>query len=172
MNKTVWTFGLIAGGILSVMMLITLPFIEEIGDAGAWIGYTTMVAAFLLTYFGVRSYRDRVGGGAVGFGRALAVGVLITVVASCCYVATWEVIYFSGKTNFMEKYSTRIIEKERAKGATQAQIDAKTDEMKKFAELYKNPFINSAMTFMEPLPVGILMALVSAGVLRRKQAAS
>jgi hypothetical protein len=69
MKKTVCTFGLISGGILSVMMLVVLPFQDAIGfDRGAIIGYTTMVLAFLLIFFGVRSYRDNVGGGAVSFG--------------------------------------------------------------------------------------------------------
>src|SRR5688500_19890895 len=95
MQKTVLTFGLIAGAILSVMMLATLPFMDAIGfDRGEVIGYTTMVLAFLLIFFGVRSYRDNVAGGSVSFGRALAVGSLIAVVASVCYVVTWQIIYY------------------------------------------------------------------------------
>ena len=62
-----------------------------------------MVLAFLLIYFGVRSYRDNVAGGRVGFGRALAVGVLITTLASVCYVATWEVLYFNFEHDFLGK---------------------------------------------------------------------
>jgi hypothetical protein len=81
MKKIVLTFGLIAGAILSVMMLITIPFQDQIGFNGYVVGYTTMVLAFLLIYFGVRSYRDNVAGGTVGFGRALAIGTLITALA-------------------------------------------------------------------------------------------
>ncbi|MFI5244520.1 MAG: DUF4199 domain-containing protein, partial [Gemmatimonadales bacterium] len=81
MRKIVLTFGLIAGGILSAMMLLTLPFQDRIGfDKGEVIGYTTMVLAFLMVYFGVRSYRDNVAGGIVTFGRALMVGLMITAV--------------------------------------------------------------------------------------------
>src|SRR5687768_13089385 len=93
MKKTVLTFGLIAGAILSAMMLITLPFHDAIGwERGEIVGYTSMVLAFLLVFFGVRSYRDNVGGGRVGFGRAFAVGSLIAVVASLCYVVTWQLV--------------------------------------------------------------------------------
>ena len=53
-----------------------------------FIGYTGMVLAFLMVYFGVRSYRDNVAGGQIGFGRAFVVGLAITFVASACYVAT------------------------------------------------------------------------------------
>jgi hypothetical protein len=104
MRKIVLTFGLIAGAILALMMMISLKFQDQIGfDNGAIIGYTTMVVAFLLVYFGVRSYRDNVAGGQVKFGRALWVGLLITLVASACYVATWEIIYFQ----FMPKMLAR-----------------------------------------------------------------
>ena len=89
MRKIVLTFGLIAGAVLSVMMLLTLPFMDRIGfDKGEIIGYTTMVLAFLMVYFGIRSYRDNVAGGSIGFGRAFLVGLLITFVASACYIAT------------------------------------------------------------------------------------
>ena len=102
MKKIVLTFGLLAGAILSAMMLIALPFQDAIGfDRGAIVGYTTMVLASLLTFFGVRSYRDNVAGGTVRFGRALTVGMLIGLVSSLCYVATWEVVYFTLAPDYM-----------------------------------------------------------------------
>lgn len=174
MKKIVLTFGLIAGAILAGMMLISLPFHDALGnDRALVLGYTTMVLAFLLIYFGVRSYRDNVAGGQVGFGRALGVGALIALLASACYVATWEVVYFGGKSDYIEKYQAAEIEKMRRQGESEAQIAAKTAEMEKFAEMYKNPVFNTAITFMEPLPVGLVIALVSAGILsrRRKDAA-
>jgi hypothetical protein len=169
MRKTVLTFGLIAGVILSIMMLATLPFMDSIGfDRGEVIGYTTMVLAFLLIFFGVRSYRDNVAGGFVSFGRAFSVGALIAVVASVCYVATWELIYYKLAPDFVAKYQAYTIEKARASGESQAAIDKQVADMQRFAQLYKNPAINVAITFIEPLPVGLVIALVSAGILRRR----
>jgi hypothetical protein len=170
MKKTVWTFGLIAGAILSAMMLLALPFQDAIGfDRAAVVGYTTMVLAFLLVYFGVRSYRDTVAGGSVGFGRAFAVGALIVAVASACYTATWEVIYIGMDSDFTERYQAHVVEKAREDGETQAEIDARVAEMERFAALYRNPAFNAAITFLEPLPVGLLIALVSAGVLGKRR---
>ena len=115
MKKTVLTFGLISGAILSAMMLLTLPFHDAIGfDRSMIVGYTTMVLAFLLVFFGVRSYRDNVAGGTVSFGRAFAVGALIAIVASLCYVATWEVVYRKIAPDYLEKYQAYVLEKERA----------------------------------------------------------
>jgi hypothetical protein len=172
MKKTVWTFGLIAGGILSVTMLAVLPFQDSIGfDKGAVIGYATMVLAFLLIFFGIRSYRDNVAGGIVSFGRAFVVGALISVVAGVCYVATWELIYFKLSPDFSKKYAAYAIEKAKASGESQAAIDKKVAEMQQFEELYQNPLYNAAVTFIEPLPVGLVIALVSAGILRRRRAA-
>ena len=170
MRKVVLTYGLIAGAILSVMMLVTIPFQDRIDfDKGAVIGYTTMVIAFLMIFFGVRSYRDNVAGGSVGFGRALGLGLLITVIASTCYVATWQFIYYRLTPDFMDKYSAYTIEKARKSGATDATIAARTKEMAEFSEMYRNPLINIAFTFLEPLPVGVVFALVTAGVLCRRR---
>ncbi len=169
MKKIVWTFGLIAGGIMAVMMAITMPFHEQIGDAGEIVGYTTMILAFLMVYFGIRSYRDTVASGVIGFGRAFKVGILITVIASTCYVATWEIIYNTMMPDFVEKYSARVVEKARASGASAAVVEQKKAEMAKFAEQYKNPLVNVAYTYLEVFPVGLVVVLVAAGVLSRKK---
>jgi hypothetical protein len=170
MKKTVWTFGLISGAIISLLMGVSMAFHDAIGfDKGEIVGYATMVLSFLLIFFGVRSYRDNVAGGRVGFGRAFVVGSLIALISSACYVATWELIFIKFSPDFSAKYAAHVIEKTRASGASQAAIDAKIVEMQKFQTMYQNPLINAAMTFMEPLPVGLVIALVSAGILRRKR---
>jgi hypothetical protein len=171
MQKIVLTFGLIAGAILSAMMVLTIPFQDEIGfGAGAMLlGYATMVLAFLLTYFGVRQYRDTVSGGTVTFGRAFKVGILITAVASICYVATWQVIYAKFAPDFVDRYQAAAIEKETRAGATEAELLKMRDDMAKFAEMYKNPLVRVAVTFLEPLPVGLLFTLIAAGVLSRRR---
>jgi hypothetical protein len=170
MKKTVWTFGLISGAIISILMLAVIPFHDAIGfDRGLTVGYTTMVLAFLLVYFGVRSYRDNVGHGSIGFGRALAVGSLIALISSVCYVATWELIASRLMPDYLTKYQAYEMNKMAASGASQAVIAQRVVEMQHFAELYKNPFFNAAMTFIEPLPVGLVIAFVSAAVLRRRR---
>lgn len=171
MKNTVIKYGLISGALISVMMMLTIPFHDQIGfeTTGLVVGYTTMVLAFLLIYFGVRSYRDNLGGGTIGFGRALAIGVLIAAVSSLCYVATWEVMYYKFMPDFMDKYSAHEVNKARASGASEEQIAARKAEMEKFAVMYRNPLYNAAFTIMEPLPVGLVIALISAGVLSRRR---
>ena len=168
MRKIVLTFGLIAGGVMSGMFLITLPFQDQIGfENGALVGYTSMVAAFLMVFFGVRRYRDQVAGGTITFSRAFGVGLAITLVASLCYVAMWEIVYYNFMPDFLDKYGAYTLEKERAAGATAAQLEVRRQEMAQFKEMYSNPLINAAITILEPLPVGVLISLISAGVLRR-----
>ena len=170
MKKTVWTFGLISGALASAMMAVTIPFQDETGfDHSLIVGYATIVLSFLLIYFGVRSYRDNVGKGTVGFRRALAVGTLIGVVASVCYVATWEVMYFKFMPDFLTKYGAHELEKARAGGASEATLAQKKVELDKFERMYQNPAINAAFTILEPLPVALVIAVVSAGVLSRKK---
>ncbi|HSJ62898.1 MAG TPA: DUF4199 domain-containing protein [Gemmatimonadaceae bacterium] len=170
MKRIVLTFGLISGAILSAMLIITVPFHDELGFGRAEvIGYTSMVLAFLLIYFGVRSYRDTVAGGAVRFGRALGVGALIALVASACYVATWQVIYYNFAPDYIAKYQAHLLEEARADGATAGELATKKAELDEFAELYRKPLVNIAFTFVEPLPVALLIALVTAGVVSRRR---
>jgi hypothetical protein len=170
MKKTVLTFGLLSGLVLSGMMVALLPLQNRIHSVT--LGYASMLAGFLLIWFGIRSYRDDVGGGSVRFGRAFAVGALIALISSLCYTATWEVYYFGVGTDFVAKYQAHQMAEAREKGATQAELDAKAAELEKFADMYENPVINSAMTLMEPLPLGLLVALVSAAILSRRRRAA
>jgi hypothetical protein len=173
MKKTVLTFGSIAGAVMAVMLAATAPFADQIGfDRMAVIGYTSMVLAFLMIYFGIRSYRDNVAGGHISFGKALQVGLSITAIAAVCYVITWEILYFTVAHDFIDKYAAYMIEKARAAGQTEAAVQKLTQDMADFKQMYQNPFINAALTFLEPLPVGIVMTLVSAAILRTKPGAS
>ncbi len=170
MKKTVWIFGLLSGLVLAAEMLATLPFLDTMGSSiGYLVGYTTMVLAFLLVYFGVRSYRDNVLGGSIGFGRAFGVGMLIVVVASTCYVATWELVYFKLRPDFGQKYAQAMIDKAQSSGASAEVIAQKIKEAHDFQIMYDNPLVNIGYTFLEPLPPGLVLALVSAGMLRRKR---
>jgi hypothetical protein len=169
MKKTVLTFGLISGAVMAVMMFATLPFVERIGfDKGYVIGYTTMILAFMLVFFGIRSYRENVGQGHITFGRAFAVGILITLIACVCYVVAWEILYFNFMPDFLDKYSSYVIEKARVSGANQQAIDSQLQQMKNFKAMYDNPLINAAITFTEPFPVGLIVTLISAAILRKK----
>ena len=171
MQKIVLKFGLLSGAVLSALMFMSIPFHDQIGfeSGGLIVGYTSMVLAFLLIYFGVRSYRDDVGAGQVTFGRAFKVGLLIMLVASACYVISWEIVYHNFFPDFTTKYAAHVIEKARAGGATEAQIAAQQAEMARFAEMYKNPVIRAGMTLLEPLPVGILFTLLTSWLLSRRK---
>lgn len=169
MKKTILTFGLISGAVSSLLMIATVPFLEHLGgDKGAVVGYTAIVLSFLLVFFGIRSYRDNVGHGQITFARAFAVGICITLISCAFYVGTWEVIYFGFMPDFMDKYGTHVIEKMQASGASAAAVKAQIQELNKLKEMYKNPFFNVAMTFIEPFPVGLVITLLSAAVLRKK----
>jgi len=169
MKKTVLTFGLIGGVIIALLTLGTLPFSKQLGyDKSLFIGYTVIVLSFLMVFFGIRSYRDNVGGGTISFGRAFAVGTLIVLITSVCYVVNWEIMYFKLMPNFVSDYSNYEVGKMRAAGATQQAIDAKLEEMKQLKQLLDNPLKNAAFSFIEPLPVGLIITLISSLILRRR----
>ncbi len=169
MKKTILVFGLISGAIASVLMSATVPFADRIGfDRGEIIGYSVIVLSFLLVFFGIRSYRDNVGNGQITFGRAFAIGISITLISCVCYVITWEVLYYNFLTGFMDKYGAYLVAKAQASGASAQAVQAQLQEVERFRKLYANPLTNALLTFTEPFPVGLLITLISAAVLRRK----
>jgi hypothetical protein len=169
MRKTVLTFGLIAGAMISVLMDSSLLLADKIGSGHSMvIGYTIMVASFLLVYFGIRSYRDNTLGGHISFGRAFTCGILIALITTLCYVATWEVLYFKFMPHFMDGYFAAQIHRVQAAGLDPATTAAKVAEIEHSQQLYQNPLVNMAYTFIEPLPVGLIITLISAAMLRRK----
>jgi hypothetical protein len=170
MKRIVWTFGLISGAILSLMMALSMVFIGHIGNKGMIIGYTTMVVSFLMVFVGIKTYRDNVLGGLIGFGKAFQVGILIAVIGSMCYVASWEALFYA--TDVGEKVLAQMVAQEQTRSPNQQENDAKVAEMKKFQQLYRsNLLVNVALTFIEAFPVGLVITLVSAGVLSRKRQA-
>jgi uncharacterized protein DUF4199 len=169
MKKAVLAFGLISGLIMSVLMGCSLLLADKIGWGHSLVlGYTIMVASFLLIYFGIRSYRDNNLAGQISFGRAFACGILITLISTVCYVAMWEILYFNFMPHFMDSYFAAQIHKAQSAGLDPATAAARVAAIQHSQQLYQNPFVNMAYTFMEPLPVGLLITLISAALLRRK----
>jgi hypothetical protein len=169
MKRIVLIFGLISGAIIAAMIMVPLFMNDTIDhDHSLVFGYTVMVLSFLLVFFGIRSYRENVSGGTITFGRAFKVGILITLMACAVYVATWEIVYFNFLPDFQDKYAAVMIEKARKDGASDAEIAKIAQQMADFKQMYKNPLINIGMTFMEIFPVGLIVTLVSAAILRKR----
>jgi hypothetical protein len=169
MKKIVLTFGLIGGLMISVLMDSSLLLADKIGPSHSMVvGYTIMVASFLLVFFGIRSYRDNTLGGQISFGRAFACGILITLITTVCYVASWEVLYFNFMPHFMDSYFAAQIHKVQSSGLDPATAAARVAAIQHSQQLYQNPLVNIAYTFIEPLPVGLIITLISAVSLRRK----
>jgi len=169
MKKTVLTFGLISGAVSIATMLAALPFEDKIGhDKAEVLGYTVIVLSALLVFFGIRSYRENVGGGRLSFGRGFAVGILITLISSACYVGTWEIVYFKFMPDFAVKYGAQMVERAKASGASEQKIAEAEQQAREFKQAYDNPLINVAYTLMEVFPVYLVVTTVSAGILRKK----
>lgn len=169
MKKIVLTFGLISGVIICILMGGQLLIADKIGSGHSMVlGYTMMVASFLLIYFGIRSYRDNSLAGQISFGRAFACGILIALITTVCYVAMWEIVYFNFMPHFMDSYFAAQIHKVQSSGLDPATTAAKVAAIQLSQRSYQNPLVNAAYTFMEPLPVGLIVTLISAAILRRK----
>jgi hypothetical protein len=171
MKKIILTFGLISGTIVAAVMLGSIPLWKS-GilnfDNGQWVGYTSMVIALSVIFVAIKSYRDNYQQGSISFGKGFKIGLLITLIASVMYALAWEVSYNFFTNDFSAKITEHYIEEKKKEGATPTQLEQQKAEMKKFQELYDIPVVRFGMTLMEIFPVGLVITLISAGLLRKK----
>ncbi len=173
MRKNIITYGIIAGIVVSTLMLVSVNYISHCEgtvdyDTSMLIGYASMLISLSLVYVGIRNYRNKYNGGVISFGKAFKIGILIVLIASTIYVIAWLIDYFFFIPDFMDKFSAHELEKLKASGASPVEIDKKTTEMANFARMYRNPFFNAMMTYAEILPVGLIVTLISSLILKRK----
>ena len=175
MKKNIIIYGLIAGIVVSILMLFSVNYISHVEgkvdyNTSLLIGYASMLIAFSLVFIGIRNYRDKYNGGVISFGKAFKIGSMIVLIASTIYVAAWLIDFYFFIPDFMEKFSAQELDELRASGASQIEIDKETKEMANFVRMYKNPFFNAMMTYVEILPVGLIVTLISSLILKRKAA--
>lgn len=165
MKKNVWIFGLIIGVILCMNMIwmVNLFYTNPDFKGNEFAGYAVMVVVFSLIFFGVRNYRNKYLDGMISFGHALKTGVFIALVASAMYVIVWLFYYYLFVPDFLDKYMERVVSQ-----SSPETLAAKTKEMAYFKEMYKNPLFVILLTLSEVLPVGLIVALISALFLKRK----
>lgn len=169
MRRLMLIYGVLAGGgvIGTTMLALALFGTEHI--ATEWVGYLVMLLALSLIFVGVKRYRDEELGGVIRFRTALTLGLGITVVASLIYVAAWEVNLAVNDYDFIESYTSSVIADLEAEGMEDEALEAEIEEMARLQERYTDPLFRLPITFMEIFPVGLLITLASAGLLRNPE---
>lgn len=159
-------YSLIYGGISGVIIIamIVLTMITGVANDSVVLGYLIMLVVLSLLFVGVKRYRDIELGGAIRFFPALGLGLGIAVVAGIAYVLAWEGYLAVSGSDYMAAYFARAIAEAKASGASDAA--AQVAQIEGMRDSYANPIYRFGMTFMEVFPVGVLVAVVSAALLR------
>lgn len=165
MKKSVLIFGLILGVVLCINMIYTVNLCYSDFDfkSNDVVGYASMVVILSLIFFGVKNYRNKQLNGFITFKEALKTGALIAVIASTMYVVVWLFYYYLFVPDFLDHYIPHVL-----KETPESEVATKTQEMANFKEMYKNPFFVVLITYAEVLPLGLIVSLVSALILKRK----
>lgn len=168
MKKPVLLFGLVSAAVAIAGMAATTPLILAGDHAKSdLLGYSAMVLSALLVYFGIRWYRDREDG-PVGFGRAFAVGLLITLVSALVQVAAFQLLYFKRVPGFGDAFVACMIDRAENAGEPPAKVEEAARTAATLKRLYDAPLTNAALTFAAPLPIGVVASALSAAFLRRR----
>ena len=170
MNQTL-RYSLIYGGLSAAVLTAFIAIVATLHErvdfvATMTFGYSVMLVAMSFVFVGVKRYRDVEGGGVIRFGRALGLGLLIALIACLAYVLIWEAYLAITHYRFMDDYIAKLLRDAQASGKSATDIAKMTAEFDGMREMYANPLIRLPMTFMEVAPVGLLVAVVSAALLR------
>ncbi|MFK8011467.1 MAG: DUF4199 domain-containing protein [Marinicellaceae bacterium] len=167
MKKIVLIYGLMA----SILIIGTSSFLLWMAQSHSseWLGYLIMIVGFSFTFIAIKQHRDKNLGGIINFSKAFQVGMLVTLIACFFYVVSWEVYYNNVGSNFIQAYQDTYIESLRSKGTPEVEVNAAIKEMSGFAKQYENFFFRVAITLIEILPVGIIITIISALLLRTKK---
>jgi hypothetical protein len=84
------------------------------------------------------------------------------------YVVVWLIDYYLFVPDFMDKYTEHVLRQTQEDGASQQELQKKTAEMARYKELYKSPVMVILLTYAEVLPIGLVVALISAAILKRR----
>lgn len=171
MLRTILKYGLIAGLVVGGFELVTFTAFSGMPPLkyGMVIGYTTMLIALSAVFVGIKQHRDVDRGGVIGFWPAFGVGLGVSFIAGIFYVVAWEVVQAMTHMDFASSYAQAMIESEKAKGASAETLAKLSAEMATFKLQYADPLFRLPMTFVEIFPVGVLVSLVSAGLLRNNR---
>lgn len=163
MPRIIFVYGPISGLVIIVLSLFVLPLTHH---ASVWLGYLIMLVALSSILVGVRQYRDQSLGGVIRFTTALALGLGIALASSLIYMLSWEVYLAFTHYRFMDDYAAHMLAAKRAAGVTGAAYQHAVAQAEQMKRDYANPLLRLGETFMEIFPVGVLIALVSAVLLR------
>lgn len=171
MRKIILVCGLISGLIVAATMAIGIAICYKNNnfEGNEVVGYTSMILSFSLIFVGIKNVRDKANGGVISFGKGFLVGLLISLIASTLYVLTWLLMYYNFFPDFMDRYADMELSKLKAAGATVEKISKAEKDMAFFKSMYENPVTLSLVTYMEILPIGIIVSLIAALILRRKR---
>lgn len=173
MLRNILSYGIVAGLIVGVPLFLMGAFLDGGHVPGVWgmvLGYSIMLIALTTVFVAVKRYRDTELGGVIRFWPAFGYGLAISAVAGILYVVAWEAALQFMDGDFAQIYAQATLDAARARGASAAEMATLSAQMSDFTTLYSNPPMRWAMSFfMEFLPVGLLVSLVSAALLRNSR---
>jgi hypothetical protein len=169
MTRIMLGYGFAAGGLVVASIALGILMGTDGGTGGMMIGYLIMLVALSLIFLAIKRYRDHEQGGVIRFATAFGLGLGISAVASATYVAGWEFYLWSSDYAFIDEYATATLRAQAAGGATASEIAATKASLEDMKALYANPLTRIGVTFVEILPVGIVVSLVSAALLRNSR---
>lgn len=169
MQKTIQRYGLYGAVTIVILFVLALWLGKNLSySVREVIGYTSMIISLSFVFFGIKHFRDKVNNGSVSLGKALVIGLAISLITALAF-GILDVIYIKYiNPNFTEEYyANSIAQMQEALPAAEFEIEkAKMEEQK---EMFMSPVMNFIIMSMTVFVIGLIISLISALTLQRKQ---
>lgn len=170
MKTTILRYGILSGISVAVLMSCSIAYCyaKNSFDGSMLLGYAAMLLSFSPIFFGIKHYRDKHLGGAISFGKAFMMALYMALIASTIYVLGWMIAYYNFFPDFMDRLEANQLSPAKVRELSPEAVAGIRAQMKTFKEWYATPVGVAGATYMEILPVGVLVSLITALIVKRK----
>lgn len=174
MKKYILRYGIIAS--LLLIGIIAVSFAFQSGDEpnysmGEIIGYVAMIVSLSTIFVAIKRYRDYEQQGLISFGKALKIGVMISLMVAGVFVV-FDALYITViEPDWTANYQQYTVEEMQAAGASSEAIEQMNDQFKAYEGVTGVVFIQVVM-FITVFVIGLLISLISSAVLKNNSPAT
>ena len=131
-------------------------------------GYASMILSLLFVFFGIKHYRDHENDGKISLGKAIGIGLLISLFAGIGFAIVDYIYTTSINPNFAVEYMDYSLQQLNESNLTAEVLKTKTEELESSMDMMNSSSLLAFIMFATVMIIGFIISLISGLILQRK----
>ena len=127
-----------------------------------------MVISLIFVYFGIKHFRDHINEGKVSLGKALIIGLLISLFSAIGFAIVDYIYTTSINPDFAVEYKDYAMTQLTEANLTAKELKIKVDELKASMGMMESSSFMAFIMFGTVMIIGFIISLISGLILQRK----